>query len=144
MKKDDFVKLLSPDGNYRYGYISQVLDKGYTLAISLYNEGESKIAFDAEEGALIGYTAIDYAVLLSEVEKRIVPLLANGNDTRQIAEALSISPVTVRAHLRTLRLKLHLDDRNQLIAFSEGLNTILEEKARNTVHALSEAEHNAK
>ncbi len=123
MKPGEYLKLVSPNGFYRYGYISKVLDKGYTLEITLFEESDSKIAFDEEEAISIGRPVIDYVSLLTEIEKRIVPLLAKGLDTKEIGVQLNrISPVTVRSHLRTLRIKLHLDDRNQLIAFCEGLN----------------------
>lgn len=122
MKKGDYIKLLSPNGLYRYGYISEIQDKGFTLGICLFEEGESKIAFDEEEASLSGCLPVDYVALLTEIEKKIVPLLAAGYSTKEIGTEMTISPVTVRAHLRTLRIKLHLDDRNQLIAFAEGLS----------------------
>ena len=130
--KDSFVKIVSPNGDYRYGYITEVLEKGYLIGISLYDEGESKIEFDAEEieknPSFAGYIADDYTSELTDIEKRVVTLLAAGLSTKLIADKMFISPVTVRGHLRTLRIKLHLDDRNQLVAFSEGLNKKLQEK----------------
>ena len=53
MKTDDYVKLVGVDGNYRYGYISKTLEGGFTLVISLFDEGESKVAYDADYNALI-------------------------------------------------------------------------------------------
>ena len=125
MKKDDYVKIVAVDGNYRYGYIEKIQDSGYILIINMFDEGISKISFDAAEATIVGQESIDYISLLTEAEKRIVPLLAAGYNTKEIAVALSISPTTVRAHLRILRIKLHLDDRAQLIAFSCGLDDII-------------------
>ena len=128
MKKDDYVRIVGVDGNFRYGYLSDIRDKGNTLVISLYEEGESKIAYEAAFDALAGVEPIDYVSLLTDIEKRIVPLLAEGKTTNEISVAMTISPVTVRAHLRTLRIKVHLDDRAQLIAFSQALNTMLKKQ----------------
>lgn len=129
MKKDDYVKIVATDGNYRYGYITDVLDKGFTLGISLFDEGESKIGYDAARSALMGEESVDWVSILTEIEKRIVPLLAAGCNTNEIAREMSISPTTVRAHLRTLRIKLHLDNRVQLTAFSPALKTLIEKQA---------------
>ena len=129
MKKDDYVKIIAINGNYRYGYITDVLDRGFTLGISLFDEGESKIAYDLAHNALIGKESIDYVSILTEVEKRIVPLLAIGLNTNRIAEELSTSPTTVRAQIRTLRVKLQLDDRVQLNAFSPALNSMIKKQA---------------
>ena len=125
MKREDYVKIVAVDGNYRYGYIEKIQERGSILVISLFDEGISKIAYDKASDAIVGQEPIDYVSLLTEAEKRIVPLLSAGYSTNNIAYELSISPSTVRAHLRTLRIKLHLDDRAQLIAFSRGLDDIL-------------------
>jgi len=125
MKRDDYVKIVAIDGNYRYGYIEKIQERGSVLVINMFEEGISKIAYDKASDAIVGQESIDYISLLTEAEKRIVPLLSAGYNTNDIATTLSISPTTVRAHLRTLRIKLHLDDRAQLIAFSCGLDDIL-------------------
>ena len=129
MKKDDYVKIVAVDGNYRYGYIEKTLDSGFTLVISMFDEGESKIAYDAASNTLAGRESIDYVSILTEVEKRIIPLLSAGYNTNEIAGEMSISPTTVRAHLRILRIKLHLDNRAQLIAFSPALDTMIKKQA---------------
>ena len=125
MKKDEYVKIVATNGNYRYGYIESITDKGFILVINLFDEGESKIAYDTARDALFGKETIDWAASLTEVEKTIVPLLSAGLNTNEIANKLSTNPTTVRAHLRTLRIKLHLDDRAQLIAFSQALNKMI-------------------
>ena len=129
MKADDYVKIVATDGNYRYGYIVESLDRGFTLVLSLFDEGESKVAYDTAYNALRGEEPIDYVAILTEAEKRIVPLLSAGFNTNEIAEALSTSPITVRAQLRTLRTKLHLDDRAQLNAFSQALESMINKQA---------------
>lgn len=129
MKKDDYVKILDVKGNYRYGYIEDIFDSKSMLIISLFDEGESKVAYDAAADALAGQAPFDYVSILTDVEKLIVPLLAAGHNTKDIAVAMSISPTTVRAHIRTLRIKLHLDDRAQLNAFSPALNSMINKQA---------------
>lgn len=125
MKQDDYVKIIGVDGDYRYGYIAETRDENFILVISLFDEGESKVAYDAASDALAGRESIDYVSILTEIEKRIVPMLSVGYNTNEIASEMSISPTTVRAHLRTLRIKLHLDDRTQLIAFSPALRNMI-------------------
>ena len=125
MKQDDYVKIVGVDGNYRYGYIKDILDKGFTLGISLFDEGASKIAYDRAHNSLLGEESTDWVSILTDIEKRIVPLLSAGYNTSAIADEMSISPTTVRSHLRTLRIKLHLDDRAQLITFSQALGSML-------------------
>ena len=129
MKQDDYVKIVGVDGNYRFGYIQQVRDRGLELVISMFEEGKSKLAWDTAYEANLGIPPIDYVSLLTDVEKRIVPLLSCGYNTNEIAAELSISPTTVRAHLRTLRIKLHLDDRAQLITFSSALDSMIKKQA---------------
>ena len=125
MKKDEYVKIVATNGNYRYGYIESITDKGFILNISLFDEGENKIAYDAAYNTLRGEQATDYVSNLTDIEKHIVPLLAVGCNTNEIADDMVITPTTVRAHLRTLRIKLHLDDRAQLVAFSGALNSMI-------------------
>lgn len=130
MKSDDYVKIVEVTGNFRFGYITKVLDQGETLVITMFGEGESKIAYDLAHDALVGNEPVDWVSILTEIEKRIVPLLATGYTTNEIAREMSISPSTVRAHLRTLRIKLHLDDRVQLIALSQALEPMIEKQAK--------------
>lgn len=130
MKTYDYVKIVDVHGDYRYGYIDKIKDKGFTLVISLFDEGESKVAYDAAYNTWTGYASIDYVRVLTNIEKRLISLLAVGFSTAQIAEEMSLSPVTVRAHLRTLRIKLQLDDRVQLIALAPAVARIVEEHGK--------------
>ena len=124
-RQDDFLKLVAPSGDYRYGYVKEAREAGDHLLICLHEEGDSKIAFDAQELERRGETPPDWNSAICSSEKRLLPLLAQGLTTNEIAEALSISPVTTRTHIRMLRIKLHLDDRSQLTAFSQGLQKML-------------------
>jgi len=50
------------------------------------------------------------AAILSKTEVRIASLIRSGLTTAQIAEALSISPDTVRTHCKNIRKKLRIND----------------------------------
>ncbi len=60
---------------------------------------------------------------LTEREKEVLGLIAQGATNKEIAASLFISENTVRAHVRTLMQKLHLDNRTQLAVYGvhEGL-----------------------
>lgn len=117
-EEEAYVKITGVSGNFHYGYIKKVLERGFHLLISLYDEGESAIGYEIATGAM----AKDWDKMLSDSEKLIINGLSNGLTTKAIADELQISPITVRAYIRTLRLKLQLDNRQQLIAFAYGMN----------------------
>ncbi|MBN1972743.1 MAG: response regulator transcription factor [Sedimentisphaerales bacterium] len=73
-------------------------------------EGEGKTAFS----------------LLSQREREVLQLLAEGKTTKQIAQKLHISPKTVEAHRLRIMDKLHIDNIAQLTKFAiqEGLTEI--------------------
>ena len=50
---------------------------------------------------------------LSERELDVLGLLADGKANHEIAEALYISPSTVRNHVANILAKLHVDNRVQ-------------------------------
>jgi PAS domain S-box-containing protein len=55
---------------------------------------------------------------LSKREREVVTLIALGQETNQIAEALSISPETVRTHVGNAMSKLGAHTRAQLVAIA--------------------------
>jgi DNA-binding NarL/FixJ family response regulator len=61
--------------------------------------------------------------LLTEREREIVALVAEGLSNEEIAERLVISPATARTHVSRAMVKLHARDRAQLVvfAFQSGL-----------------------
>ncbi|MCH9009826.1 MAG: response regulator transcription factor [Chloroflexi bacterium] len=50
-------------------------------------------------------------------EKEVLELIAQGATNKEIAASLFISENTVRAHVRTLMQKLHMDNRTQLAVY---------------------------
>lgn len=117
----DFVKVIGVNGDFRYGCVQKVLEGGWVVEVSFNDEGLNKINYDTECG---GSSARDWSINLTPMEKKTIPLLAIGYSTAQIAEAMTISPVTARAYIRLLRIKLGLQNRVQLIAFAQGLNKV--------------------
>lgn len=62
-------------------------------------------------------------VHLTEREREVVGLVANGLTNLEIAERFTISPLTVKTHVNRAMVKLGLRDRSQLVvvAYQEGL-----------------------
>ncbi|HEV7585264.1 MAG TPA: helix-turn-helix transcriptional regulator [Solirubrobacteraceae bacterium] len=54
--------------------------------------------------------------LLTARERAVIALIATGRETPQIAEALGVSPATVRTHVRNAMSKLGTRTRAQLVA----------------------------
>lgn len=124
--EDAFVKIVATNGNYRYGYIKKVEERGFHLLICLHEEGDSAIEYESASGAL----EPNWDKELTETEKKIIPLLSKNLTTKDVAADLSVSPITIRAHIRTLRIKLGLDNRQQLIAFAQGINKRLKREGK--------------
>ena len=57
---------------------------------------------------------VDWAIVLSEREVQVARLVAGGASNREVAEQLSITERTVKAHLSAIFEKLGLRDRLQL------------------------------
>lgn len=122
-QRDSYVKITDTSGNYHYGYISGSKERGFIIEIALYEEGLSKINWDNEYAHNTGVEILvkDFSKLLTDTEKKIIPLLAERRPTAEIARSLNIAPVTVRAHIRDLKLKFQLDTREQLFAYCHGI-----------------------
>jgi two-component system, NarL family, response regulator LiaR len=62
---------------------------------------------------------------LTEREREVLSLIAEGRNNREIAEQLVISEKTVKTHVSNILNKLHLDDRTQaaIYALRHGLST---------------------
>lgn len=120
-QRDNYLKITLPNGNYRYGYIAEVHDHGMEIIVSFYEEGISKIGYDEAANQIIGYPVRDWDAYLTKIEKKLIPLVAQQLSTEAIARELNVTPSTIRTQIRTLRIKLHLEDRVQLICYCQGL-----------------------
>lgn len=63
----------------------------------------------------------DWSALLSKRERQVAQLVASGSSNREVAEQLSISERTAKAHLTSIFDKLGLRDRLQLSFRINGL-----------------------
>jgi DNA-binding NarL/FixJ family response regulator len=61
--------------------------------------------------------ALDPLAGLSEQERRVLPLLAEGRTNRQIAAALQLSEHTVKSYVSNILQKLHLSRRAEAAAY---------------------------
>jgi len=59
---------------------------------------------------------------LSDREKQLLPLLAHGYTNEEIAQALHISPNTIKTHLKNLFSELGVSNRTQAVAEAKLLN----------------------
>lgn len=55
--------------------------------------------------------------MLTDRQQEVLGLLALGKDTREIAEALSMSPGTVQGHVNQIKLRLRLKSRLELALY---------------------------
>lgn len=67
-------------------------------------------------GILAGPEAAERLPSLTKREREVLRLLADGMRNEQVARELSISPLTVRTHVRRAMKKLEADTRTQAVA----------------------------
>jgi DNA-binding NarL/FixJ family response regulator len=102
------------------------------LAIRLVAAGESLLAPSVTRRLIEAYisqpeqtttTALDGLDELSPRELEVLGFVARGSTNREIAEALYLSPLTVKTHVSRILMKLRARDRVQLvvIAYQAGL-----------------------
>ncbi len=66
----------------------------------------------------LGRAAQTIRAELSERELEVLRLIANGKDNSQIAEALHISPKTVKNHISNILMKLQIENRIQAAVYA--------------------------
>lgn len=69
-------------------------------------------------GGLVGAHATDGLTALTQREREVLRLLADGLSNDEIGKRLLISPDTVRTHLRKAMAKLEADTRTQAVAIA--------------------------
>jgi len=67
---------------------------------------------------------------LTERQREVLSLVANGHIYKEIAETLDISERTVKYHIQSAIDKLHLQNRQQLISYASKAG-LLEQTIRN-------------
>ena len=61
---------------------------------------------------------------LSKREKEVLRLLAKGQNSTEIAEALFISEATVKTHRKNIRNKLQAESTFDLLQFAQAFNLV--------------------
>ena len=77
-----------------------------------------RIAAQLLERLRRGQTAVVTGASLTERELEVLRLVAEGRDNQEIAEALTISPSTVKNHVSSILDKLGLDNRIQAAVYA--------------------------
>lgn len=78
---------------------------------------EGAVAADSRQLVVDELSACRTAAL-SDAELRVLTLVAEGSSTEEIADALSLSPHTVRTHLRNVMRKLEASTRAHAVAIA--------------------------
>ena len=107
------------------GYVlKQVLPKQLVEAVEAVARGDSLLDPSVTRTVLgwmqrLGEPAVDPLARagLSEQERNILPLIADGKTNREIATALSLSERTVKSYVSNILQKLHLTRRAEAAAF---------------------------
>lgn len=120
-KKESYVRITDTEGNYRYGFISSIKNRGFELTIDFNEEGLSKVYYDSEYAQKRGTNATDFESLLTSIEKNVLVHIAALMTAKEIGVIMSMEPSTVRAHFRDIKHKLRIETFNQLIAYAQGL-----------------------
>ena len=120
-EEDSYVQVLAPNGDYRYGFILATNEEGQHLNICMHEEADSKVAFETATSSWNKQAPIGGSYRLSSQESRVLGLLSEELGTAAIAQLLHLTPSTIRAYLRTLRLKLHVETREQLVMVAQAV-----------------------
>ena len=128
-KKDDYVKITGVSGDYRYGYIQETADGQYHLVVCMHEEGESRLEYETRAAQWMGVGRVNWAKDLTKTEQKLLQWLASSVVNKQMATMLGLSESTIRGHLRTLRLKLQVENRVQLVLMAQGMRKRVEEDA---------------
>ncbi|HEY3997262.1 MAG TPA: response regulator transcription factor [Candidatus Xenobia bacterium] len=108
------LKDISPDDLLRA--VKTVHHGGSMIQPSLARKVLREFANLAREAPVPGRAALLRE--LSEREMEVLHFVADGKSNREIAEAMTISEKTVKAHLRTIFRKLEVTDRAQAVAYA--------------------------
>jgi DNA-binding NarL/FixJ family response regulator len=128
-EEDSFVQIVAPNGDYRYGYVKGADEGGQHLTICMHEEAESKLAYEAATNLWNGQAPIGWQYGLTGHELHVLTLLSKDPNTARIAQQLKLQPTTIRGYLRTLRLKLRVDNRAQLVMVAQAMEKSLQDRA---------------
>ena len=103
--------------------LKQVISGGVGMTDDLTTKLVTGLARRSTQGVASNVPAQEQ---LTNREKDVLGLISQGATNKEIASDLFISENTVRAHVRTLMQKLHLDNRTQLAVYGvhEGYTVV--------------------
>lgn len=84
------------------------------VAVIMKGAGEKKVPADSGE-------VRPEPIKITKTESRIIKLIAAGETNKSIAEKLSVSEKTVKAHITNIFEKLHLHNRYQLMLYGKRM-----------------------
>lgn len=98
----------------------QAVREVYQGRVQLHPEIARKLmaAVAAEQDPPANQAAVPSENGLTEREREVLQLIADGRNNREIAETLVISEKTVKTHVSSILGKLHLDDRTQAAIYA--------------------------
>ncbi len=111
------LKDIDPDA------LAEALRETYQGRSQLHPDIAQKLIAHVQQDEQQAGQAVDPLSQLTEREKEVLKCIAQGMSNREIAAALSISPMTVKTHVSNLLGKLQLADRTQaaILAIHLGL-----------------------
>jgi DNA-binding NarL/FixJ family response regulator len=92
-------------------------------AVELVAEGRTYVD-PVLAGVVTGGAATEKVLNLTQRERDVLRLLADGNSNEAIGKTLFISPETVRTHVRKAMTKLDADTRTQAVATALRMSLI--------------------
>jgi len=125
---DDFVSAIKAGAR---AYISKDIISLENLikTVILVAEGEVIVSFPMTARLLLEFNSLGerkdvaklgYITPLSERERSVLALVAQGLTNREVAATLFISEHTVKVHLRNIMEKFHVHTRQQAVALAAG------------------------
>jgi len=125
---DDFVSAIKAGAR---AYISKdiISLENLVKTVILVAEGEVIVSFPMTARLLLEFNSLGerkdvaklgYITPLSERERSVLALVAQGLTNREVAATLFISEHTVKVHLRNIMEKFHVHTRQQAVALAAG------------------------
>lgn len=106
------------------GYLSKATDpREIKLALEYTNRGRKYISGDLS-GRLADSILSTENTILTNKELEIIRLIAAGNKTKNVAEMLFVSPITIMTHKRNIMRKLNLHSSTELVKYVYENNLI--------------------
>ena len=106
------------------GYLSKATDpREIKLALEYIHKGRKYVSGDLS-GRLADSILSTENKILTNKELEIIRLIAAGNKTRDIADMLYVSPITIMTHKRNIMRKLNLHSATELVKYVYENNLI--------------------